>query len=112
MMEMLLTLVSVALGSSGLSAIIVEILNHHWAKKRGTSTKLDALCEAQKVLMIDRVRWLGESYIIRGYITLDEKESLAEMYEAYKRLGGNGHLKTVMEEVHRLPVREKGADDK
>lgn len=86
MMEMFLTLVSVALGSSGLSAIIVAIPNHQWAKKRGTSTKLDALCEAQKVLMIDRVRWLGESYIIRGYITLDKKESLAEMYEGCKCL--------------------------
>ena len=112
MMEMLITLVSVALGSSGLSAIIVAILNHRWAVKRGTSTKLDALLEAQKVLMIDRVRYLGACYIIRGHITLDEKENLVEMYQAYKRLGGNGHLKTVMEEVHRLPVREKGADDK
>lgn len=111
-MDYIIYLLGIVFGSSGLSAIIVAILNHHWAKKRGTSTKLDALCEAQKVLMIDRVRWLGESYIIRGYITLDEKENLAEMYEAYKRLGGNGHLKTVMEEVHRLPVREKGADDK
>ena len=79
-------LLGIVFGSSGLSAIIVAILNHQWAKKRGTSTKLDALCEAQKVLMIDRVRWLGESYIIRGYITLDEKESLAEMYEGCKRL--------------------------
>ena len=111
-MEMLITLISVALGSSGLSAIIVAILNHHWAKKRGTSTKLDALLEAQKVLMIDRVRYLGECYIIRGHITLDEKENLVEMYQAYKNLGGNGHLKTVIEEVHRLPVQEKGADDK
>ena len=97
-------LLGIVFGSSGLSAIIVAILNHHWAKKRGTSTKLDALCEAQKVLMIDRVRWLGESYIIRGYITLDEKENLVEMYQAYKNLGGNGHLKTVMEEIDRLPM--------
>lgn len=111
-MEILLTLISVVVGSSGLSAVIVAILNHRWAAKKGTSTKLDALLEAQKVLMIDRVRYLGECYIIRGHITLDEKENLVEMYQAYKNLGGNGHLKTVMEEVHRLPVREKGADDK
>ena len=111
-METLLTLISVVVGSSGLSAIIVAILNHRWATKKGTSTKLDALLEAQKVLMIDRVRYLGECYIIRGHVTLDEKENLVEMYQAYKNLGGNGHLKTVMEEVHRLPVQEKGADDK
>lgn len=104
MMETLLTLVSVALGSSGLSAIIVAILNHRWAVKKGTSTKLDALLEAQKVLMIDQVRHLGECYIIRGHITLDEKEDLVEMYQAYKNLGGNGHLKTVMEEIGRLPM--------
>ena len=104
MMEMLITLISVALGSSGLSAIIVAILNHRWAAKKGTSTKLDALLEAQKVLMVDRVRDLGECYIIRGHITLDEKENLVEMYQAYKNLGGNAHLKTVMEELARLPV--------
>ena len=57
--------------------------------------------------MIDRVRWLGESYIIRGYITLDEKESLAEMYEAYKRLGGNGHLKTVWRKCIASPSGRK-----
>lgn len=34
--------------------------------------------------MIDRVRYLGECYIIRGHITLDEKENLVEMYQAYK----------------------------
>lgn len=66
MMETLLTIASVALGSSGLSAIIVAILNHRWAVKKGTSTKLDALLEAQKVLMIDRVRDLGERYITRS----------------------------------------------
>lgn len=104
MMEMLITLISVALGSSGLSAIVVAVLNHRWAVKKGTSTKLDALLEAQKVLMIDRVRYLGGCYIIRGHITLDEKENLVEMYQAYKNLGGNGHLKTVMEEIDRLPM--------
>lgn len=102
-METLLTLISVVVGSSGLSAIVVAILTLV-ATKKGTSTKLDALLEAQKVLMIDRVRYLGECYIIRGHITLDEKENLVEMYQAYKNLGGNGHLKTVMEEIDRLPV--------
>ena len=48
-MEQLFTLAGVALGSSGLSAIVVAILNHHWAKKKDSSGKLDALVEAQKV---------------------------------------------------------------
>ena len=44
--------------------------------------------EAQKVLMIDRVRYLGSSYIHDGEIALEDKENLAEMYQAYKALGG------------------------
>ena len=63
--------------------------------------------EAQKVLMIDRVRYLGSSYIHDGGIALEDKENLSEMYQAYKALGGNGHLSTVMAEVERLPVAEK-----
>ena len=100
----------VALGSSGLSAIVVAILNHHWAKKKNSSGKLDALVEAQKVLMIDRVRYLGSSYIHDGEIALEDKENLAEMYQSIQKdwTGGkNGHLSTVMAEVERLPVAEK-----
>ena len=45
-MEQLFTLAGIAIGSSGLSAIVVAILNHHWAKKKNSSGKLDALVEA------------------------------------------------------------------
>ena len=103
-MEPILSLISVAIGSSGLSAIVIAILNHHWAKKKNSSGKLDALVEAQKVLMIDRVRYLGSSYIHEGEISLEDKENLTEMYQAYKSLGGNGHLSTIMSEVERLHI--------
>ena len=105
-MEQLITLIGVVFGSSGISAILVAALNNHWTKKKQSSGKLDAIMEAQKVLMVDRVHDLGSSYIKRGYITLDEKEGLVEMYQAYKGLGGNGHLKTVMDEVDQLDVKE------
>ena len=90
-MEQLFTLAGVALGSSGLSAIVVAILNHHWAKKKNSSGKLDALVEAQKVLMIDRERYLGSCFIHDGRIALEDKENLSEMYQAYKARQGNVH---------------------
>ena len=62
---------------------------------------------AQKVIMIDRVWYLGGKYLERGEILLEEKETLHEMYDAYKELGGNGHLETAMHEVDRLPVASK-----
>lgn len=62
---------------------------------------------AQKVLMVDRVRHLGQSYIYSNQITLESKENLIDMYNAYKKLGGNGHLDTIIAEVEKLPIIDK-----
>lgn len=98
------TIIIAALGSSGLSAIIVALLGRRWAKEDRQDDRLTALVVAQKVLMIDRVRHLGQCYINQGGISLADKENLLEMHKAYQALGGNGHLDTVMGEVDELPV--------
>ena len=102
-MEFLGTLLSGSIGA-GLMAILSAALQRHWHKKDKGSENIKALVSAQKVLMIDRVRYLGSRYIQHGQITLEDKENLNDMYAAYKALGGNGHLETVMKEVGRLPV--------
>lgn len=102
--EIVLTVVGALLGSTGLSTVVVACLNRHWSKKDKSDTRIDALVNAQKVTMIDRVRYLGAKYIEAKQISLEDKENLQAMYDAYKALGGNGHLQTVMHEVDRLPV--------
>ena len=101
---MIVTIVLAVLGSSGLSAIIVACLQHHWSKKDKADARIDALVAAQQVMMIDRVRHLGRAYIEAGEITLSDKENVIAMYNAYKELGGNGHLETVMQEINGLEV--------
>lgn len=93
-----------ALTGSGVSSIVVVLLQRKWAKQDKQDERVDALVEANKVLMIDKVRYLGKKYISEGEIHLEDKENLLEMYGAYKRLGGNGHLDTVMYEVNHLKV--------
>lgn len=102
--QLLLTVSLTILGSSGIATVIVTLLQHHWAKKETKDARIDALVEAQQVMMIDRVRFLGKSYIQEKTITLADKENLVSMYKAYKNLGGNGHLETVMHEVEQLEV--------
>lgn len=104
MNETILLALIAALTGSGVSSIIVVLLQRHWAKKDKHDERVDALVDATKVQMIDRVRWLGRGYIEAGEIRLEDKENLNEMYKAYKRLGGNGHLDTVMDEVNHLKV--------
>ncbi len=99
-MDEILNIALACLGSSGLTAIILAILNRRWSKQ----DKQDAVVAGLKVLTVDRVRYLGRCYIKDQRITLEDKENLEDMYRAYKALGGNGHLETVMDEVERLPV--------
>ena len=103
-MDNVVAIILAVLGSSGLSAIIVACLNRRWAKKDRDDSRIDALVTAQQVTMVDRVRELGARYIAEQRISLEDKENLRAMYDAYKALGGNGHLTTVMHEIDRLPV--------
>lgn len=89
---------------SGCMAVLLAILQRRWKKSDDKSDSIKALVNAQKVLMVDRVRYIGRGYIVSGQITLESKETLYEMYDAYKSLGGNGHLETVMSEVEKLKI--------
>lgn len=102
---MILTIILAVIGSSGIASIVVACLQRHWSKKDKGDARIDALVEAQQVMMIDRVRYLGRNYIKNGYVALQDKENLCSMYAAYKALGGNGHLETIMSEVDRLEVK-------
>ena len=89
---------------SGVMAILLAWLNHKWAKADRHDARMDAVVDGVKVLTVDRVRYLGKCYIDDQSITLDDREALEDMYRAYKALGGNGHLETVMSGVRHLPV--------
>ncbi len=109
-MEFAQLLISAVTGS-GVTAIILALLQRHWAKQDRENSRddamqgrLDAIVDALKVLMIDRVRWLGARYIADKQISLVNKENLKDMHKAYKALGGNGHLDTVMKEIDELPI--------
>lgn len=100
--ETVITLLSVSLGSGGVAAIVLALLQRKWAK----DDRVDALVAAQKVIMIDRVRYICKQHIAQGEICLEDKETIKEMFDAYKALGGNGHLNTIMAEVDKLKVAE------
>lgn len=103
-MENLIIALIGAVTGSGVCSIVVVLLQRKWAKQDRHDERVDALVDAQKVMMIDKVRWLGKKYISEGEIHIEDKENLKEMYDAYKRLGGNGHLDTIMSEVNNLKV--------
>jgi hypothetical protein len=62
----------------------------------------------------DRIVYLGMTYIERGYITQDEYENISEyLYKPYEKIGGNGSVKRIMNEVNELPIRKsKNAENR
>lgn len=102
--EIFVRLLCACLGSSGLTAAVLAALQRHWTRTDRRDDRMDAVVTGLKVLTVDRVRYLGKCYIANRSVSLEDKENLKEMHRAYRALGGNGHLNTIMDEVERLPV--------
>lgn len=100
--QIILTVVSSVLASSGLWAFI----EHRMSKK-------DAKTEMLVGLAHSRILALGTMYIDRGWITKDEYENLHDyLYVPYEKLGGNGSAKRVMTEVDRLEIKTLRVEEK
>lgn len=42
-----------------------------------------------------------------GYCGIKERKECTEIYKHYKKLGGNGGIEKIMEEIHELPTFKK-----
>ncbi|MDD3204145.1 MAG: hypothetical protein PHS74_00190 [Lachnospiraceae bacterium] len=95
-MQIVLTVFSSVLASSGLWAIVQKQIDSK-----------DVKTQMLIGLGHDRVIYLGIKYIERGYITRDEYENLNDyLYKPYRDMGGNGSAKRVMDEVDKLPIHK------
>lgn len=93
-LQMVVTIVTSVLASSGFWAF----LQKHFDKNDATKRLLIGIGH-------DRIMYLGMQYIQRGSITADEYENLHDyLYLPYKENGGNGSAARIMSEVERLPI--------
>ena len=70
------------------------------------SAMLVAVAEADKYLLYDRIRHIGEGYIADGEVDFDDRRMLNAMHDSYHNgLGGNGDLDKLMEAVNELPLK-------
>ena len=102
-MSVLIGILGAGVGS-GLMAIILACLQNKWKKEEKHDERIDALVESQKIMMVHTVKSMARPMIELGDICIEDKETIQEMYKAYKALGGNGHLDPTMEAINRLKV--------
>lgn len=93
--QIIITIFTSVLASSGLWAFLGSRLDRHTA-------------EREMLLGIGHIElvFYGMQYINRGWISRDEYETLQELYKPYKKLGGNGSGTKIMQEIEKLPLKE------
>lgn len=95
-LEAFVTILVSVLASSGVWAVVMKVMD-----------KKDVRTQMLIGLGHDRIMYLGNSYIARGYITSEEYENLVDyLYRPYELIGGNGSAKRVIDEVKKLPLNK------
>lgn len=83
-----------------------EIDEKEW--KKHTDETIEALAIGVRVILMDRIRYLGQEYIKDGEVDFDDRRLLNQMHSVYHNtLGGNGDLDILMKEVDELPLTRK-----
>lgn len=110
-LEMGITVLCAMFASSGFWAYIIARRD----KKREAKEKDNVNTRMTMGLGHDRIIYLCEKYIERGWVTSEEYENLRVwLFEPYEEMGGNGTAKRLMAIVDNLPVKviEYTADGK
>lgn len=93
---------------SGLFMLLSQCLQRRAERKSNKDEKLDAITQALRLTMLDRIKYLGQCYIRAGEVDFDDRRLLNQMHEVYhNRLNGNGDLDVVMAAVNKLPLKGK-----
>lgn len=100
------------LGGSAWADVLVTVFvtvfasNGFWAILQ---KKFDRNSTEKKLLIglaHDRIIYVGEGFIARGWITYDEYEDFMKyLYEPYTKYGGNGTAERISDEVKKLPLK-------
>ena len=74
-----------------------------------TDKSIQNITNGMRVLLLDRIQYLGQAYIQDCEVDFDDRHRLNEMHNVYHNgLGGNGDLDVLMREVNELPLKKKG----
>lgn len=93
--EVIVTIIGSVVASSGF-----------WAWLQNRKEKKSASTQMILGLGHDRIIYLCEKYIERGWISSDEYENLRTyLFDPYEKMGGNGTAKRLMAIVDNLPTK-------
>lgn len=90
---------------------LVKIINKIQEDMKKNQLKADRTSELQNASLqsvlrdLLKIRYL--EWLDKGYTTIDAKDDLEHMYQAYHGLGGNSTITTLRDKFIKLPLREE-----
>lgn len=86
---------------------LTETLNGLQEQLKTLKDSDKAQSEALRLILLDRVLYLGKGYIDKGEITYDDRRRFHAMHKCYHSgLGGNGDADLIVEGVDALPLKK------
>lgn len=91
----------IAIISSGALSTLITGLFTVWKSRK---EREDGVTAGVRILLYDRVKFLGKKYLEKGMVTAEELEDLVEMHHIYHSMGGNGFLDSIMDSVKHMQI--------
>lgn len=90
------------------TALLKEETHRQEEKLEAMELQINALIKGQRTIMLDRIIYLGQSYIADKEISYEERKRLRDMHDVYhKDLGGNGDADLIMAAVDKLELKQQ-----
>lgn len=107
--QQLITLIVAMFASTGFWAFVRTVYEHRCEKKKEEQHKVsyelvEDLRKAILGVMHTMIFSLGNEYVARDEITLDEYDNFMVLYRPYEKLGGNGTGKKLKDEVEKVKL--------
>ena len=86
----------------------IEMQKNHEKNFEKIEGRLEEVSDLCMGLAYDRIIHVGESYLKRGSITVDEREDFRKyLWQPYHNAGGNGSGDAMMKAIDGLPIKGK-----
>lgn len=104
-----MTEIILAIAGGGVGAAIVggvfSLVQWKLNRRAAKEDKRSNMAAGIRILLYDRIKYLGRKHIADGYITAEDLEDLTAMHKIYHDdLSGNGFLDTLMSQVKILKI--------
>lgn len=101
---------------NGLFALLIFKTKRKAKREDEENAENKEMRRAVRLILLDRILYLGQCYIDKGEISYDDRRRLHEMHDCYHTgLGGNGDADLIMHAVDHLRLttkKQKGENQK